>query len=151
MKQDYPPLLAPGFHAFTFEQLAAVFIEPFARPERRRYLLGRLEAYLREVQALGIGYELWIDGSFATEKEEPGDIDLLFVVDAEGVNALGEQGRRAFEALLVDNPTIKRRYRCDVYVCAARDVETRSYWRGWFAFTRSEQPKGIARMRHSPT
>ena len=150
MKQDYPPLLAPGFHAFTFDQLAAVFAEPFARPERRRYLLGRLEVYLRHVQALGIGYELWIDGSFTTEKEEPGDIDLLFVMSAEDVNGLDEQGQQTFKALLVDNPTVKLRYSCDVYWCLAQDEQRKGYWSKWFGHSRSEQPKGIARIKFSP-
>ena len=102
MKQDY---IRPSSHpASTGSRSTAsrsIFAEPFARPERRRYLLGRLEVYLRGRPSVqGSSYELWIDGSFTTEKEEPGDIDLLFVDGyAEEVNGLDEQGQQTFKAL----------------------------------------------------
>lgn len=149
MKIDYPPLFAPGIHEVVNEQLEQHFVDPFAIPDHRQRLVDRFRALIKRISGLGLSFEVWIDGSFATEKAEPEDIDALFLFDADAINAsselvqselasiFGEEGRR----------DTRLRYSCDVYVIASADESMRSYWRGWFGFTRDEKPKGIPCMR----
>ncbi|MGI2897452.1 DUF6932 family protein, partial [Vibrio alginolyticus] len=73
----YPALLEAGMHNMTFTDLESVFVTPFEPNERRKALLSRLEAFTERLQEVPIDMEVWIDGSFATEKEKPGDIDLV--------------------------------------------------------------------------
>ena len=40
----------------------------------------------------------------------------------------------------------KIRYSIDVLLLPSNDINNRSYWRGWFGFSRNEQPKGIPRL-----
>ena len=93
MKEEYPPLLEPSFHDVKSERLEVMFCAPFGNADRRQYLLQRLRVLMREVQDLGISYELWIDGSYATEKEDPNDIDILFVLDERELNELDAGGQ----------------------------------------------------------
>jgi len=50
--------------------------------ERRRELFTTLLDFLNEMPTLGFEkFELWIDGSFATLKANPGDIDIVAFLD----------------------------------------------------------------------
>ncbi len=61
----------------TFSDLESVFVTPFESNERRKILLSRLAAFTERLKEVPIDMEVWIDGSFATAKENPGDIDLV--------------------------------------------------------------------------
>jgi hypothetical protein len=37
--------------------------------------------------------EVWIDGSYTTEKPEPGDIDVIFFIDGIHANALSNENK----------------------------------------------------------
>jgi hypothetical protein len=51
---------------------------------------------------------------------------------------------------LLDKPSSKSRFGCDVYFAPSDDSALRSYWRGWFGFDRDENPKGLARITVAP-
>jgi uncharacterized protein DUF6932 len=62
--------LPPGVHDATWDELAAAFA---STPERAQLLDGLLQA-LRALRAAG-SQRAYIDGSFATAKDVPGDFD----------------------------------------------------------------------------
>jgi Family of unknown function (DUF6932) len=71
--------LPPGDHQATLEEIARRLIFT----PRRRWLLTGLRAAIEAFWAAGIE-EIYIDGSFCTEKPDPGDIDGYWVEpDAE--------------------------------------------------------------------
>ncbi len=80
-----PPLdrvtgnLPPGVHEATWEQLE----DMFGTNEWRRELLKGLRVALDNLAAAGCR-RVYIDGSFVTAKEEPGDFDGCW--EAEGVD-----------------------------------------------------------------
>jgi hypothetical protein len=80
---EYRPLYQAGFKDINESDLKSVFVEPFENPERREYLLSRFSALLDRFKEVGISSEVWIDGSFSTEKPEPGDIDMIFFINGE--------------------------------------------------------------------
>lgn len=76
-KPDFPPLLQPGMHNMTIQELHDLAVAPFGGDVRRQDLHQNLTKWYGALQALGIGGTLWLDGSFLTEKPSPGDIDCV--------------------------------------------------------------------------
>ena len=75
--------LPPGIHEATWEE----FEGRFGYNNRRRRLLNGLEAAIRNLSAAGC-LTVYIDGSFVTEKELPGDYDGCWEVDGVDDNLL---------------------------------------------------------------
>jgi hypothetical protein len=147
--REYPGLFPAGFRDVSLEELEDLFVAPFESPQRRKHLVERLRAFLDLVSQFGLNWEIWLNGSFSTEKTEPNDVDVALFFEPDQVNALDSR-RQAVLARLASNRTeVKLRYSCDAYFLNAADVELRSYWRGWFGFSREEIPKGIPRLRLS--
>jgi hypothetical protein len=142
---EYKPLYQAGLKDINENDLKSVFVEPFDNTTRREYLLTRFGALIDRFKEVGISSEVWIDGSFSTEKPEPGDIDMIFFVDTQEVNSLPQE-KQCILMELNDRNTSSIRYNCDVFIVPNQDFNARSYWRGWFGFSRNEEPKGIIRM-----
>lgn len=142
---EYPPIHNAGFLDITNEQLVETFLDPFDNKTRREYLLTRFNALVDRFKESGLSAEVWIDGSFSTLKPEPGDIDVIFFVDVNQVNLLSTDKKKIIIEL--NNRKYSNiRYNCDVFIIPSKDVDNRSYWRGWFGFSRNEEPKGIIRL-----
>jgi len=72
--------LPPGDHPATLDEIA----DQFGFTHRRRWLLKGLRSAVAAFRAAGIR-EIYIDGSFCTEKPDPGDIDGYWVEPDEEV------------------------------------------------------------------
>ena len=144
-KPEYPPLFPPGFHDVEDGKLDALFVEPFPDPSVRKELVENLRSFLIAIKATGIRAEVWLDGSFTTKKPDPADIDAVIFYDPTEVQGLVLQHQTTLDELADTNKS-KLKYKCDVYFVPNNRLEHRSYWRGWFCFTRTEEPKGIARI-----
>jgi len=109
-----------------------------------------LEAVLVRFTETHITGELWIDGSFLTQKIDPEDVDLLLRVQAEFCDSATSEQEEAlgwFEEGLRDS------FRCDSYIWReyppGHDLhegseEDRVFWTKWFGKSRNGYPKGIA-------
>jgi hypothetical protein len=113
-------------------------------------IVERFLIFLSIVQDIGIKCEVWIDGSFVTQKPEPADIDVAVFADPNDVNNLSIGKQNLLMMLFGNNNETKLRYKCDVYFLLNDNTDLRSYWRGWFGFSREEKPKGIARLTITP-
>lgn len=142
---EFDPLYPAGFHDINFDSLDEIFVTPFEDSDRRKYLTDRFRAYFEKFSELEINAEIWLDGSYSTKKPEPGDMDILIVFDVNEVNNL-PMGKRPLLQELFNRELSKIRYSIDVLLLPSNDVNKRSYWRGWFGFSRNEQPKGIPRL-----
>lgn len=117
---------------------------PFPESTRRPKLLEQLCVYLKLLAETGVKAEIWLDGSFTTEKIEPDDVDMVVVYDPVSVNAMPHSARLGFKTLLNTN-IAKTRYDIHVFAVDDRDRDGKAYWRGFFGFMRDERtPKGIA-------
>lgn len=135
----------------SLDQLHKVCVEPFTE-ERRQLLFENLSLFLKNLSKLGLAGKVWVDGSFLTEKPEPGDVDILIVLDSE---VCAKFNQTQAEAINAEFNGAKIRYSCDVYTISDSDSETdmsmRAYWRGLFGFYRDEStPKGIALLELAP-
>lgn len=142
---EFEPLLEAGIHDIAKDDLSSYFVTPFLNQEKRLKLIERFSYLIEKVEDIGISFEVWIDGSFVTNKEEPNDIDIAFFYDPNAANLLPEDKKLIFKEV-ANNSISKYRYNCDVYFLPNDDIALRSYWRGWFGYTRTEKAKGFARI-----
>ena len=142
---DETPLLEPGIHDFELNDIGNHFLYDFPESMTRGPLIEGLNAFVGHLSNVGAPIELWIDGSFTTRKIDPNDIDLVIFSPASILNQLPIEKQQLFQAL-VDRPSIKQNFGCDVLFCPSEDLNGRSYWRGWYGYDRSERPKGIVRV-----
>ena len=62
----------------TLKELEATFVFN----ERRRLIFNQMQEFLDEIFLLmPSDFLIWVDGSFVTKKEKPGDLDCVFFVD----------------------------------------------------------------------
>jgi hypothetical protein len=144
-KVEFPSLLSAGIHDVQLSDLQSRFVFPFANQVQRQYVLSRFLVFYHKLLSFGISLEIWINGSFTTQKENPDDIDTIIFGDPVEINKLPHD-KQVELSLLLNNSESKIRYSCDVYFSLSNDVIKRSYWRGWFGFTRNEEAKGFVRL-----
>ncbi|MBW5437444.1 hypothetical protein FXB41_22610 [Bradyrhizobium canariense] len=82
-KQAFQPLLPPGRHVIGLDEFKALAVARFSTSVRRPLMFTELERLVADLIALNLTCELWVDGSFLTEKPEPDDIDLTFAAWAQ--------------------------------------------------------------------
>lgn len=76
---DHRGLLPVGLHDCSLQEIR----ETLGFNERRKVLVDGLERYLRCWDGHLAVESIIVDGSFSTDKAEPGDIDLLIVLKHE--------------------------------------------------------------------
>lgn len=146
-KPEFEPIFSPGFHTIELNQLDNLFVINFENNFKRQILVNQLRDFLDELSKINTRFEIWLDGSFTTLKIEPEDIDILIVYNNNAMNILPDE-QKAIVNSLFDRDLTKIRYNIDILICPDDDVNIRSYWRGWFGYSRSEQPKGIAKFNY---
>ncbi|MGH2486404.1 MAG: DUF6932 family protein, partial [Ktedonobacterales bacterium] len=120
--------LPPGAHAATLAEVLAAF--PATTPERRA-LNQALSQCVATVRRLNLAQQIAVDGSYATERATPGDVDL--VVLTPGLYQLA--GERRFLAEGIDLKLLDIQFAYD-----AADFQG---WLGFFSLARSGAQKGI--------
>jgi hypothetical protein len=135
---EFDPIYPAGIHYISFDNLNEIFVTPFENGERRKYLSERFRAHIEKFSDLELIADIWLDGSYLTNKPEPGDMDIPIVFDVNKVNNSPVEKDRCYKNYLTASSKI--RYSIDVLLLPAHDVTYRSYWRGWFGFSRNEQP-----------
>lgn len=109
-----------------------------------------LENVIDRLVSEGMQGEVWVNGSFLTEKKEPKDSDILLFFDGE----FFDRATSAQQALVSwINGDLRPRYSCDSYALPSYPASHRwynqvewykAYWMRQFGFTRNDEPKGIA-------
>ena len=74
------PLLGPGHHVMTMTELRELTVARYANVGRRIDLFTKLERLVSELVAQKVPCDLWIDGSFLTDEDDPWDIDIALRV-----------------------------------------------------------------------
>jgi hypothetical protein len=134
---DFDPVtgnLPDGEHAAAWQDMLGRFGQT---PWRRKLLAGMLEA-LRLLKAAGCA-RAYIDGSFVTAKEEPGDFDACW--DAQGVDL-----DRVDERLLTfdrGRATQKAAFLGELFIADGRADPQGTLFRDFFQTDREGRRKGI--------
>ena len=146
---EHLPILPPGLHEVGESEIDNHFASGFPDSTTRLLLIAGLRSFFRALRQIEISFEIWIDGSFTTNKTNPNDVDLVVFADANLCNQL-EIEKQERLIMLFDRDETRRVYGLDVLFCPAEDHNGRSYWRGWYGFDRNENPKGIAKLIVEP-
>jgi hypothetical protein len=148
LSHEYQSLFAPGFHDLTLVEVESHCVNAFPESARRKQVFDRFNDFLSFLNAVSVRFEIWIDGSFTSGKESPNDIDIVVFYDKENINQLGEQDKATLKYLFGDQRATNLRFLTDAYFVPGSDGRLRSYWRGWYGFTRDERAKGIVRLKY---
>ena len=109
-----------------------------------------LETVFNELQANGVKGEVWVDGSFLTEKINPEDVDLVLRVPADFYDS-ATQNQRDSVNWLASN--LRDAHHCDSYFFMEwpeghpnhrTGRYMHDYWMNQFGFSRGAEEKGIA-------
>ena len=148
-KPEFPPLLERGFQHWTMPQVRAGLVTAFATSLTRRGIMAGLERFVGRLDEAGITGELWLDGSFLTEKIDPEDVDCLVRVPSDLYD--GDAAKRTVVdwASEVDRRDTRS---CDAdkwveytqgHPLFRQSDADREFWTGWFGKSRGGVPKGI--------
>lgn len=94
-KVDWPPLLAPGRHYKTLSEIRDLCVDGFtgAAFAVREKLFHSFEQVFQDLLLANIACQIRVDGSFVTEKPEPGDVDVIVAIDLDVMDLLSDQQR----------------------------------------------------------
>jgi hypothetical protein len=142
-KKEYKPILSSGIHYMSVEDVKLFFVDRFPESVRRKMIFDKFLQFLENILRLDIITELWLNGSFVTEKPDPGDIDAVAFFDRNKLN-----NRKNIENNPLINITyVQLNYLTDIRLIDKDNEALRSYWRGWYGFSRDEQPKGFVCLK----
>lgn len=102
-KPEFPPLFPPGRHHMTEAELRETCVDAFPGSPTRADIFAALERLFAHLLSNGVRCEIWIDGSFITEKPDPEDADITVVIDLDVYDAMDAAFRNDLQARLVDH------------------------------------------------
>lgn len=150
IKPEYPPLLTPGFHALSIEEIRERFVVAFPISLTRRGIMEGLTKVVERLNGGGVRGEIWLDGSFVTEKTDPKDVDMLIRIPSDLYDA-DERVRVAVDWASDEDRC--ESHNCDSYLWVeymvghplfSESENDRKYWTHWFGTSRAGVAKGIA-------
>lgn len=86
--------------------------------------------------------ELWIDGSFLTEKIDPADVDVVFRVDGPSYDLLPQPEREAIEIIVGE---AKAMHRCHTFLIPGYPDGHPQYWYSEYSYVYWMKQWGFSR------
>lgn len=83
LKPEFPAPLSAGFHPMTVAAVRTLCVTGIKGSIRRSLIMDRLTEVIRKLSEAGIIGEIWLDGSFVTEKIDPDDVDTLLRISSD--------------------------------------------------------------------
>lgn len=150
-KPEFPPLLSPGFHLMTLDDVTRLCVDEFPLSTTRAPIMDGIAHLCETLDNEGIQCDAWLDGSFLTQKIDPRDVDVVFRILAEFLDRGSPHQRRIIEwATHLDRYDT---HKCDTYAWLEHPPGHRYFpdskelgekWAKWFGESRGGVPKGIA-------
>ncbi len=131
-------MLPPGRHEATVGEIRRRFGR--GNPVRTRLMKG-LERVLQMAMKVGASL-LFLDGSFVTDKKEPGDWDAVLVLP------VGSPIWSKEAIAMADRPEVRKRYGGDLFTMMEEDTEVLAHYVDEvFAHDRHGRAKGLVVVR----
>ena len=135
---DRDGLLPLGLHSASLGEIRAAL----GFTERRRRLIDGLERFVRVWDESGFLEYCVIDGSFATSKPEPGDIDALLIPKPESLFSPGFSDLAMTHSY--DREFTKSEFGCEAFFTTGEgDLDE---WMDFFATDRLGRRRGLIRL-----
>ncbi len=154
-KQDYPPLLPEGFHAYTLPEIYDFGVARFGLSETRKNICDGLARLSDILENGGVPCDVWVNGSFMTEKYDPEDADLLVRVDCQFLENASPDQHSVLEWINKFGP-LEDGLLCHTFVDVVYPPGTPigetskqqfGYWQSMFGLSRGNNEKGIAVLK----
>ena len=135
----------------SLSDLRQMCVTAFSASTKRPVIMQGLESVIQKLLALEIRGDLWVDGSFLTEKINPNDVDVVLHISPDFMNAATAEQKQMLRWL--DEESLKEHYQCDSYVwyeyaqddpLAVENEWHRAYWVRQYGWSRDAEMKGIA-------
>lgn len=148
-KPEFPPLLKEGRHQMSLLELRDLCVNFFPISITRSKIMDGLEKIIEKLRSDGIQGEVWVNGSFVTEKINPEDADLVLRCPADFYDNSTKKQRDTVDWL---SSNLNTTHLCDTYCFIEWPKSHPNYWVGeyvysyWmkhFGFSRSNEMKGI--------
>ena len=157
-KLEHPPLLVPGRHVMSLEQMRSICVEDFPLSNRRSFLWDNFVEVYTVIKANGLNGELWIDGSFLTQKTDPDDIDFTMRVNGHEYDNASEEQLSVYNWLQSDKPHIDFNLHTFLFFeypngpedLKKAGITDREYWDEWWGTSRKGVKKGFAVIQLNP-
>lgn len=102
-KPDFPGLLPEGLHPMALSGVRDLCVNGFPNSESRGNIMDSLEGMLQRLDDTGIPADIWIDGSFVTEKINPHDVDIVALIPGHVYNSGSTEIRETIEWVKSDD------------------------------------------------
>ena len=115
-KLSFPGLLPAGFHTKTLEEVKILCVENFPNSTTRSIIFESfVENFIIPLTNTGLKCDVWVDGSFITEKEDPEDVDILIEYNPQIVYQNEQIIKiKTFLKACIASPEFKCKCHCDV-------------------------------------
>lgn len=141
-------LLEPGFHEMDIAEFENAFVNSFTTSQTRQTIYSNFEQWKNRLTSQYKIHEIWVDGSFVTDKINPNDVDVVVFAHALDYNKLSQDWNNfrnvnkidAYLTLAICDESKKIVTDQNLYW---QFVNNRNYWRGQFGFDRNDSPKGV--------
>ena len=124
--------LPPSVHVATLDEVR----QRFGNNVRRNELLSNFNVLLEVIRRVGAS-RLFLDGSFVTDKEIPGDIDAILVIP-DDLNTASPEAGVLYEADI--------RFSVDLFIVLERNTNWLLRWLEFFGHDRNDEPKGLVEV-----
>jgi len=147
---DSPPLMRAGRHVVTISALRERCVNAFSGSSTRQAVFAGVVDVVTKLTKAKITGELWIDGSFLTEKSDAKDADIVLRIQGDFYDSATDEQQAAVDWL---NSNLHDSHLCDTYLLIEWPNEHEQYWAGhcmycyWmkqWGFSRQNELKGIA-------
>ena len=150
---EYDPIFPLGFHHLMMTDLELVCVEMFPLSRTRSDIMEGFRTFVQNLVDWGVRGELWVDGSFLTEKIDPKDIDVVLRCDGSVFDKADGAYRKAVAWV---NENQKAALKCDSYTFFEYDEDDPLHQEGqwqyaWYlsrwGHSSIGEPKGIVVIR----
>jgi hypothetical protein len=150
-KQEYPPLLMLGFWPHTLDEIESRCVLAFPSSITRQRIMDGLRQVVGALNQSGYHLEIWVNGSFLTEKLNPKDSDVAVRFDGVEFDTSPPALQQQFATFI--RTDFQDSHQCHLFAFpeypaghALYDYGQwrRGYWLNKFGFSRAEEPKGLA-------
>lgn len=148
--------LPPGRHPATPQEIEHSLVLPFPTSMTRRDIFNGWIRRRQELLALVEIEAEWVDGSFVTNKRDPGDIDVVTLMREDVVDALEVSAKKRLQDLVVGNSP-RLQFGCHSFPLMMADdghpnhgryLALRGYWDRWWGYHNgSFDKKGYLEVR----
>ena len=101
-------LLPTGLIRVTDEQVHEHFVAPFTASKTRQRLYDQWLLHREAIETIVPVQRQWLDGSYVTDKVDPGDVDIVTFVDGEALNGLTPAQQAVLSDLVAGHSTRDR-------------------------------------------